>query len=155
MSFSENSVRTSNYKCLIFYFFFNFLLFCFSYFEAQLSTYLGFPGDDSGKRSARQGGRWKRCMFHPWTRKQLPTPVFLPGKFQGQRSLGLQSQTEHTLSLGLQSQTEHTCKAHTHLGFSILQLNPLALLCPSSSLKWPLFWNIIFTIVIYPLQHYV
>ena len=33
-------------------------------------------------------------MFHPWVekipwrRKQLPTPVFLPGKFHGQRSLG-------------------------------------------------------------------
>jgi len=27
----------------------------------------------------------------PWRRQWQPTPVFLPGKFHGQRSLGLQS----------------------------------------------------------------
>ena len=32
---------------------------------------------------------WVRKI--PWRRKWPPTPVFLPGKFHGQRSLGLQS----------------------------------------------------------------
>ena len=38
-------------------------------------------------------GDGKRCAFHPWVRKIFcrrkwqPTPVFLPGKFHGQRSL--------------------------------------------------------------------
>ena len=38
--------------------------------------------------------RQKRCRFEPWVqkipwrRKRQPTPVFLPGKSQGQRSLG-------------------------------------------------------------------
>ena len=41
--------------------------------------------------------RYKRCRRHrfnpwvgksPWRRKRLPTPVFLPGKAHGQRSLG-------------------------------------------------------------------
>ena len=45
----------------------------------------------SGKES---GCQCKRCIFNPWVRKTpwsrkwwQPTPVFLPGKFQGQRNL--------------------------------------------------------------------
>ena len=51
---------------------------------------LGFPG---GKESACQCRRCRRPGCHPWvgkipcSRKWQPTPVFLPGKFQGQRSL--------------------------------------------------------------------
>ena len=43
-----------------------------------------------GKESACQ---YRRCRFDPWVRKipwrrkQQPTPLFLPGKSQGQRSL--------------------------------------------------------------------
>ena len=39
------------------------------------------------------GYRWKRCGFYPWVRKipwsgkWQPIPVFLPGKFHGQKSL--------------------------------------------------------------------
>ena len=46
-----------------------------------------------GKESACQYGRHKRCRFDPWVRKipwrraWYPTPVFLPGGSQGQRSL--------------------------------------------------------------------
>ena len=45
------------------------------------------------KESACQCRRYKRCRFNswirkiPWRRKQQPTPVFLPGKSHGQRSL--------------------------------------------------------------------
>ena len=47
----------------------------------------------SGKESTCQCGRGKRYWFDlwvgeiPWRRKWQPTPVFLPGKFHGQRSL--------------------------------------------------------------------
>ena len=47
----------------------------------------------SGKESACQCRRRKRCGFDPWvgkipwSRKWQPTPEFLPGKFHGQRSL--------------------------------------------------------------------
>ena len=47
----------------------------------------------SGKESACQCKRHKRCVFDPWVskipwrRKWQPTPVFFPGKFHGQRSL--------------------------------------------------------------------
>ena len=53
----------------------------------------GFPGATSGKESICQCRRLKRLMFDPWVgkipwrRKWLPTPVFLPRKFHGQRSL--------------------------------------------------------------------
>ena len=45
------------------------------------------------KESACQCRRHKRCVFHlwvrtsPWRREWLHIPVFLPGKFHGQRSL--------------------------------------------------------------------
>ena len=47
----------------------------------------------NGKESACQCRRHKKCRFNPWVgknswrRKWQPTPVFLPGKFQGQMSL--------------------------------------------------------------------
>ena len=53
----------------------------------------GIPGGTSGKESACQYRRCKRPGFHPWVRKipwrraWQPTPVFLPGESQGQRSL--------------------------------------------------------------------
>ena len=52
-----------------------------------------FPRWRGGKQSTCQGSRGKRCRFDPWDRKILysrewqPTPVFLPGKFHGQRRL--------------------------------------------------------------------
>ena len=48
----------------------------------------GFP-----KAHAYQDRRHKRCRFDPWVgkipwrRQWQPTPLFLPGKFHGQRSL--------------------------------------------------------------------
>ena len=51
-----------------------------------------FPGGTSGKESACQCMRHKRCRFNPWVRKipwrrkWQPNPIFLPGKSYGQRS---------------------------------------------------------------------
>ena len=53
----------------------------------------GLPRWHSGKESACQCRRHKRCGFDPWgrkipwRRKWQPTPIFLPGKFHGQRSM--------------------------------------------------------------------
>ena len=53
----------------------------------------GFPGGASGKEPACKCRRHKRYGFDiwvgkiPWRKKQQPTPVFLPEKFYGQRSL--------------------------------------------------------------------
>ena len=47
----------------------------------------------SGRESACQCRRCRRCGFHlwvrkiPWSRKWQPTPIFLPGKSHGQRRL--------------------------------------------------------------------
>ena len=54
---------------------------------------MGFSGGASGKESACQSRRPRRCGFDPWvekiasSRKWQPAPVFLPGKFHSQRSL--------------------------------------------------------------------
>ena len=54
---------------------------------------LGFPGGVSGKEPSCQSRRCKTHGFNPqvrkipWRRAWQPTPVLLPGKAQGQRSL--------------------------------------------------------------------
>ena len=54
---------------------------------------LGFPRWLSGKDSTCQYRRHRRGQFSPWVgrilwrRKWQPTPIFLPGKSHGQRSL--------------------------------------------------------------------
>ena len=52
---------------------------------------MDFPGDASGKKSTCKCRRHKRRGFDPWIRKipwrRKPTPVFLLGKFNGQRIL--------------------------------------------------------------------
>ena len=53
----------------------------------------GFPGEAGGKASTCHYRICKRCGFDlwvrkiSWRRKWQPAPVFLPGEFQGQRSL--------------------------------------------------------------------
>ena len=57
----------------------------------------GFPGDSVVKNPPQ----WRRSRFNPGVgqiprrRKWLPTPVFLPGKSHGQRSLGGYSPRSH------------------------------------------------------------
>ena len=59
----------------------------------KLIKVLGFPGGASGKESACQSPKPKRYRFNPWVGKipwrkaWQPTPIFLPGESQGQRSL--------------------------------------------------------------------
>ena len=63
------------------------------FFLYSLLPVMGFPAGASGKEPACQCRKHKRSRFHPWVRKipwrrkWLPTPVFLPGKSHGQRSL--------------------------------------------------------------------
>ena len=70
----------------------SFMLYTTMYFDCQFTFYWGFPGGAYGKEPACWCRRHKRCGFHlwvgkiPWRKKGLPTPVFSPGKFLGQRS---------------------------------------------------------------------
>ena len=60
---------------------------------------MGFPGGSSGKESSCQCRTCKRFGFDPWVSKTpwrrawQPTPVFLPGESQGQKGLGVYSQS--------------------------------------------------------------
>ena len=62
----------------------------------------GFPGDASGKGPTCQCRRHRRCGFDPWVskmpwrRKWQPSPVFLPGESQRQRSLASLDTTKVT-----------------------------------------------------------
>ena len=59
----------------------------------------GFPGGARGNEPACQGGRSKfdpPVGKTPWRRAWQPTPVFLPGESQGQRSLAGCSPWGHT-----------------------------------------------------------
>ena len=56
----------------------------------RLVSSRGFPSGSEGKESAcnaEDPGSIPGSGRSPWRRKWQPTPVFLPGKFHGQRSL--------------------------------------------------------------------
>ena len=76
----------------------------------------GLPRWRSGKESASY---CRRCRFSswigktPWRRKWHPTPVFLPGKFHGQRSLAGYS------PWGCKSQTRLSDWTTTYIYFAV------------------------------------
>ena len=78
-----------------------------------------------GKKSACQCWRHRKCRFDPWVgkiswrREWQPTPVFLPGKFHGQRSLVGYSPWGHK-QLDI---IEHAHKEHTSQWISNSKLN--------------------------------
>ena len=83
---------------------------CFHLFSSW-----GFPGGTSGKESACQCRRHKRCKCDPWVRKipwrrtWRPNPVFLPGESHGQRSLVGYNPYGCTES-DMTEATQHACK---------------------------------------------
>ena len=66
---------------------------CLRWNSKSLSQWRVFPGGTNGKEPTSECRRDKRHEFDPWVgkipwrRKWQPTPVFLPGKSYGQRSL--------------------------------------------------------------------
>ena len=81
---------------------------------------MGIPGGASGKEPACQCRRLKRQWFNPWVgkipwrREWQPTPVFLPGKSHGQRSLAGYSPWGHK-ELDMTEETQHAVRKH--MGF--------------------------------------
>ena len=73
--------------------------------EPTRCEFLGFPGGASGKESACQCRRHKRCGFNPWVgkipcrRAWQPIPVFLPERIPWTEEPG------RLWSIGPQSQT--------------------------------------------------
>ena len=80
----------------------------------MLSVGRGFPDGSAGKEPTCQHRRCKRLGINPWVgkipwrKKWLATPVFLPGKFNGQRSLADYSPWG--------KESDMTERTHTHHG---------------------------------------
>ena len=79
-----------------------------------LSSLEGFPSGAGGEGPTCQHRRLKRCGFDPWVRKLSwrrewhPTPVFLPGKSHGQRSLaGYHPWSHKELDMAYHTHTVH------------------------------------------------
>ena len=89
----------------------------------------GFPGGASDKESACQCRRHKRCGSDPWVgkipwrRKWHPTPVLLPGKCHGQRSLAGYSPQGHR---------ESDVTERTHTAYKTAHNNTV---CPKAGLE--------------------
>ena len=72
----------------------------------------------NGKESTSQWRRLKRHSFDPWVgkipwrRKQQPTPVFLPGKFNGLKSLVGYSPWGHKKPDPMEQLNMHTLETH-------------------------------------------
>ena len=72
----------------------------YKYTHTHMYIYLGLPGGGSGKELTYQCRRQRRRGFDPWVRKirwrrkWQPTPLFLPGKSYGKRSLEGSDRTE-------------------------------------------------------------
>ena len=50
-------------------------------------VYWGFLGGSMANNLSANAGDARDASSIPWSRKRHPTPLFLPGKFHGQRSL--------------------------------------------------------------------
>ena len=121
---------------------------------------MGFPDGTSDKESIWQCRRSKRHRFDPWvgkiswSRKWHPTPVFLPGKFHGLRSLAGYSPWACRVSDIIKClKTIYLKPAETQKVFSCLQDHPWSfpLLHPAISVSyqnqscnsccsWPVLW---------------
>ena len=88
---------------------------------------LELPWWYSGKESACQCRRRKRCRFHPWVRKMpwekkwQPDTVFLPGKSHGQRSLADRSQWGCKELNTTKQRSTHITHSMNNIMFSIIQ----------------------------------
>ena len=88
--------------------------------EQQQNVYMGLPRWPRGKETAYQWKRGDKSSFNPWVRRILwsrkwqPAPVFLPGKFHGQRSCGI---TKARTRLNTQA-SQQEC-VHVHLSLLV------------------------------------
>ena len=55
--------------------------------DDYIIIYMGFPDSKESACSVGFSGSIPESGKIPWSREWLPTPVFLPGEFHGQRSL--------------------------------------------------------------------
>jgi len=82
----------------------------------------------SGKEFAGQCRRYKRIRFDPWVgkipwrRKWQPTPLFLPGKFNGHWSLtGYRSWSHRRVEHNLGTKQQQQCVKEKPISLNILE----------------------------------
>ena len=116
--------------------FYNLVPFTSRIIFAASPTCLGLPRGHSGKESTCQCRRRKKYMFDPWvgmipwSRKWQPTPVLLPGKSHGQRSLAGSSPCGHK-----ESDMTEWLSTHAYYSF-IKRIAHLLFNCVSSPRNW-------------------
>ena len=116
------------------------------FFWQNLQQRGGLPRQLSGKESACQYRRCRRHGFNPWikkmpwSRKWQPTPVFLPGKFHGQR--GTWGFTVHRITKSSDMTVTELTQYSREVQYSILQVQQrgseviqLLLACPDKALE--------------------
>ena len=95
-----------------------------SLIKLNLTFKEGLPRGSADKEPTCQCRRNKRFRFSPWVwkspwrRKWQPAPVFLPGKFHGQRSLvgySLRDHKELAMTEGAHMHLHTHTHTHTHL----------------------------------------
>ena len=99
------------------------------------------PGSTGGEESVCQCRRCKRYKFDywiskiPWNKKWKPIPVFLPGKFHGQKSLAVHGVGKTQTQLSAHTHT-HT---HTHKMSAWLLVNSECLMSVNQQTKRVLY----------------
>ena len=94
----------------------------------------------SGKESACQCSRWSIRGFNPWAgkilwrRERQPTPIFLPGKFHGQKSLA-------GYSLWGRKVSHDWAIEHMHSIYWVHTLLASWWICPMRSILWAAKWG--------------
>ena len=117
------------------------------YMNTNLSLSLGFPGGTAVKESVCQCRRGKRPGFYPWVQKSpwkwQPTPVFLPEKSHGQRTLAGYSPWGHK-----KLHTNTHVHTYTYIP-SLWQTNPTcAFIADKKRVPLPYHWGLLLTSLI-------
>ena len=120
---------------------------------AHLSACLGLPRWHSGRESACQCRRCKRCGFDPWVgkipwRRKWQLTAVLPGKFHGQRNLAGYSpwgctESDMTEQLSMHRGTQFV-RVVSRICWDLIKnqvLSPPCLLPAPLSLQRPHHWN--------------
>ena len=90
----------------------------------MIDTEMVFPGGSAGKEFFLQCRRCERCVsvpgleIFPWRRKWQPSPIFLPEKSHGQRSLAGYRPRDHKES----DTTEYTQQQNTEMSWELFHL---------------------------------
>ena len=120
---------------------------CFSFESISPSSSVA-PGIPWWLRQQRICPQCRRSGFNPcvrkipWSREQLPTPVFLPGEFHGVAELNMTETHTHThqwpqSNVGNAIVTLNHCSSHPLIVSSLLQSLPGLPLPQDKPLLWP------------------